>query len=74
MDQILDGKDEIDLALSLQPDVNLMYLKLPGVNCLEAMLKIRKRIKMNSRQVPRWPLAAFAMVISILLVACINSE
>ena len=40
VDQILDDKDEMDLAVSLQPDVNLVYLKLPGANCLAALREI----------------------------------
>ena len=35
-----DGKEAIALADSLQPDVILMDLKMPGVNGLEAMREI----------------------------------
>ena len=35
-----DGKEAIALANSLQPDVILMDLKMPGVNGLQAMREI----------------------------------
>ena len=38
--EAMDGQEAIALATSLQPDVILMDLKMPGVNGLQAMREI----------------------------------
>ena len=59
----LDGKDAFDSANGLQSAAMWsVHFRV-----------IRKRIKMNTRQIPRLPLVAFAIVTSMLLVACTSS-
>jgi DNA-binding NarL/FixJ family response regulator len=42
--EALDGKEAVRLAVSLQPDVILMDLSMPGMNGIEATLQIKQRL------------------------------
>jgi DNA-binding NarL/FixJ family response regulator len=46
--EALDGKEAVRLAISLQPDVVLMDLSMPGMNGIEATLHIKQRLS-NTR-------------------------
>jgi len=39
-----DGKEAIDLASALHPDMILMDINMPGMNCLEAIGRIHKEL------------------------------